>query len=417
MEPCQVAIGIDWADAQHVVCLVDHEHHTQEMQTLEQTGAAIACWAHAVHRRFPQARIGVCLEQTRGALIYALQKYPFLILVPVNPKQLARFREALYPAGSKDDPGDAQLLAELLDKHAEHLRPWKAESVDTRLLTLLNEDRRKLVDERTSRTNRVTSALKEYFPEALQLVSTLQSPLACAFLERWPSLQQLQAAPEADIRQCYREHGRCSQQQLAERLALIQTAVPLTHDQAIVVSRALLVQATMRQIAALSDAIQEYDRRIAELFYRHADHELFMSFPGAGRTIGPRLLTALGTDRERFADAREVSTFGGIAPVTKKSGKSHVVHRRWACNTFVLQTFFEFAAHSIKFSAWARAYYTMMKERTGGHQASVRALAFKWIRIITRCWKDRTLYDEQCYLEALRKRHSPVLKHIIELPQ
>ena len=129
--------------------------------------------------------------------------------------------------------------------------------------------------------------------------------------------------------------------------------------------------------------------------------------------MGPRLLCAFGTDRERFASALEVQSLSGVAPVTRKSGKSKVVRRRWACSKFLRQTFHEYAGHSIKYSSWARAYYAMMKERTGGHNAALRALAFKWIRILYRCWKDHKLYDESQYLDSLRLRNSPILKHLV----
>ena len=120
----------------------------------------------------------------------------------------------------------------------------------------------------------------------------------------------------------------------------------------------------------------------------------------------------MGSDRERLTDAQEVQQLTGIAPVTKQSGKSRVVRRRWAVSRFLRQTFHEFAAHSIKHSAWAKAYYDMMRARGNKFQAAVRALAFKWIRIIFRCWKDRTLYDETAYAASLMKRQSPILKYL-----
>jgi transposase len=412
MKPFQVAIGMDWADEKHAICVIDREKDTKESGSLEQTPEAISDWVNSLRRRFPDAPIAVCLEQSRGALIYALMKFEFLTLVPVNPKQLARFREALGSSGAKDDPEDAELLAELLVKHGERLREWKPDTEETRLLTFLNEDRRSLVDERTALTNRLKSQLKQYFPQALRLCSTLHTPLACALLERWSSLPELQQASEKEIREFYRKYGRYSEKQLQDRLRIIDNAIPLTTDQAIVKSRQLLVHAMVCQIKELNKAISEYDGQIETLFTKHTDYQIFKAFPGAGRAMGPRLLSAFGTDRERFSTAADVQCMGGIAPVTRRSGKSKVVLRRWACNKFLLQTFHEYAAHSIKFSAWARAYYVMMRERTGAHHAAVRALAFKWIRIMFRCWKDRTLYDESQYLDRLKSQNSPILKYL-----
>ena len=176
MQSFQVVIGLDWADEKHTICLVDQKKDAKEFGCLEQSPEAISAWANSLRRRFPESRIAVCLEQSRGALIYALMKFEFLTLVPVNPKQLASFREALGSSGAKDDPEDAELLAELFVKHAERLRAWKPDTEATRLLTFLNEDRRNLVDERNALTNRLKSQLKQYFPQALQLCSTLHSP-------------------------------------------------------------------------------------------------------------------------------------------------------------------------------------------------------------------------------------------------
>jgi len=129
---------------------------------------------------------------------------------------------------------------------------------------------------------------------------------------------------------------------------------------------------------------------------------------GAGPVYAPRLLTALGTDRSRWDSSADLLSHSGIAPVTEKSGNSCWVHRRLACSNFIRQTFHEFAAQSIRWSRWARAYYDQMRARGLRHPAAVRALAFKWIRIIYRCWKGHQLYDEQTYLKALREKRSPL---------
>jgi transposase len=412
MQSFRVAVGVDWADEKHAVFLIDQKHNTKELCDLDQTPEAITHWANSLRERFPQTQIAISVEQSRGALIYALMKFDFLTLVPVNPKQLAKFREALGSSEAKDDPEDAELLAELFVKHGERLRVWKPDTEETRLLTLLNEDRRHLVDERTALTNRLKSQLKQYFPQALQLCGTLFGPVACALLERWSSLSELQQADEEDICQLYHKYGRCSEKQREKRLRIIQDGVPLTTDHAIVMSRQLLVHAIIRQIKELNEAIREYDAQIETVFNTHTDYDIFHSFPGAGRVMGPRLLCAFGTDRERFSSASELQSLSGIAPVTRRSGKSMVVRQRWACNKFLRQTFHEYAVHSRKFSVWARAYYVMMKERTGSHHAAVRALAFKWIRILYRCWKDRTPYDESQYMNSLQERKSPILKYL-----
>jgi transposase len=413
MQTQRVIVGVDWGDEKHAVFIIDEATGNRTHQEVEQTPEAIADWVASLRRQFPNTPVVVCLEQTRGALIYALMKYEFLNLVPVNPKQLARFREVLGASEAKDDPDDAEFLAELFAKHETYLQIWKPDTEETRLLGLLSEDRRHCVDQRTALTNQLESQLKQYFPQALQLVHAIHSPLACDLLERWPSLSEIQAATDEEILQLFREYRGGNQQQRQAKLAIIRDAIPLTTDRAIIQSRRLLVRTLIRQIRDLNDAIREYDQHIQAAFNAHPDYDIFHSFPGAGPAMGPRLLCAFGSDRDRYVAAPEVQSISGIAPVTRRSGKSRVVRRRWACNKYLRQTFHEYASHSIKFSAWARAYYVMMKERTGKHHAALRSLAFKWIRILYRCWQDRQLYDESVYLESLRRRNSPLLRYLV----
>ena len=170
----------------------------------------------------------------------------------------------------------------------------------------------------------------------------------------------------------------------------------------------LAVQAYARQLRVLLDAIETFNERIGHGFATHADRALFASFPGAGAGVAPRLAAAFGTDRSRWASAGELHAHSGIAPVTAQSGKMRVVHHRVACPKFVNQTFHEFAAQSIRLSRWARAYYDQQRARGSDHHAAVRALAYKWIRILFRCWHARAPYDEATSLEALRRRASPL---------
>ena len=168
----------------------------------------------------------------------------------------------------------------------------------------------------------------------------------------------------------------------------------------------------VRQLLSLNASISEYDQALAEMFDQHPDKDIFSSFSGAGDVLKPRLLAAFGTDRHRFEKAENIQEYSGIAPVTKRSGKTSIVHRRQACSKFLLQTFHEFASCSRKKSIWAKAFYDMQRDKGKGHHTAIRSLAFKWIRIIHRCWRDRVCYDEIMYLKSLQRNHSPLLKYI-----
>jgi transposase len=157
------------------------------------------------------------------------------------------------------------------------------------------------------------------------------------------------------------------------------------------------------QLKALRKSIADYDKEIARLYTQHPEAAIIASFPATGKIFGPRLIAALGTDRERFESAEAVCSYSGIAPVTERSGQSEWVHRRWTAPRFVRQSFHEWAAETIRHSIWARAFYAQARDRGMGHHQAVRALAFKWIRILYRCWNERKMYDELHYLSMLLK--------------
>ena len=233
---------------------------------------------------------------------------------------------------------------------------------------------------------------------------------ACDFLQRWPTLAQVQQAAPAKLRQFYLAHGCRKADVIEQRLQEIKLAQPLTRDGAVISASVVMVQATTTQLRPLMEAIARMEKQIAELFSQHADHDLFSSFPGAGPVLAPRLLAALGADRGRFAAATEVQQLSGIAPVMERSGKTCWVHRRWACPKFVRQSFHEFAGQSIRWSTWARAFYDQQRQRGNGHHAAVRSLAYRWIRIIFRCWQMRVPYCEETYCRALQRRQSPLAR-------
>ena len=409
----RICVGIDWADQEHAICLIDAARPQRpEHDSIPQQPQAIDEWVAGLRAKFPDQAIAICLEQSKGALIHALMKYDCLVLYPINPKQLARFRDALYPSGAKDDPSDAQLLATFWQQHHERLRLWQPDDAQTRLLAQLVEDRRRFVEQRVRLTNALKSRLKQYFPLALEMLSSLDSHLACDFLSRFSSLEELQSASADDIADVYRA-GNCHHPRLvALRIELVGRAVPLTEDPAIVTASRTLIGGLIVQLRGVLDTLASYDLEIKALMQQHDDAPLFQGLPGAGDALAPRLLTSFGSDRSRFESAQQIQQFAGIAPVTRRSGKQCVVSQRWACSKFQKQTFHEFAHHSRRYSSWASAYYHLQRARGKGHQAAVRALAFKWIRVIHRCWKNRTPYDESIHLQQLRKHNAPLLKYL-----
>jgi len=416
--PSQFAafVGIDWADRKHDVCVAAPDSGKPECFVVDHQPTAIRNWARSLRDRFPTGSIAVCLELSQGPIVSALLEHDFFVIFPVNPSTLAKYRRAFTPSGAKDDPTDAQIALDLLLRHRDKLKPLRREGADMRALRQLVEARRDLVQDRVRITNRLTYALKAYFPQVLQWFRDKETDVFIDFLVKWPSLQAAKRARPETLARFFNCHNVRYPAVVKRRLDAIQTETPLTSDPAIIEPTQLVVQALLPQLRALNEAILAMDAAIAKRCDRLPDFHLFAELPGAGPVFAPRLMAAFGEQRDRFDGAAAIQKFVGVAPVTERSGNKHWVHWRWACPTFLRQTFVEWAGETIPRSFWARAFYESHKAKGATHNAAIRALAFKWIRILYRCWVDKTPYDESRYLNALQKRHAPLLKFAASTP-
>jgi transposase len=334
------------------------------------------------------------------------------VLFPVNPLTVAKYREAFTPSRAKDDPTDAELQVEILLKHRDKLTPLSPQSPTMRALAQLVEQRRRLVGDKVRLTNRLTSALKNSFPQVLHWFPEKDTAIFCDFLSRWPTLQAAQLARRTTLEGFFRAHHVRSTDLIATRIEAIKSARALTTDDGVIAPNVLLVHALVAQLRVTLQAIADFDQAIAQRAQDHPDFPLFDALPGAGAVFAPRLLVAFGEQRERFTSADELQKYAGIAPVTERSGKKSWVHWRLQCPKFLRQTFVEWAAESTRHSFWAQVYYQQQRDKGKAHQAAVRALAFKWIRILYRCWQNRTPYDESIYLQALNRRSAPLLHNL-----
>ena len=200
-------IGLDWADKKHDICLVDAATGKKEFSVIKHTPQAIQEWATGLRNRFGGRTVAVALEQSRGPLIFALLKYDFLVLYPINPTTLARYREAFSPSRAKDDPTDAEYGVELLIHHRDRLKAWLPDDEKTRTLQYLVEHRRRVVSDRTRASNRMTALLKLYFPQVLEWFPDIRTGLVCDFLLKWPTLEEVKRARRTTLEKFFREHN------------------------------------------------------------------------------------------------------------------------------------------------------------------------------------------------------------------
>jgi hypothetical protein len=401
--PFAAHIGLDWADQKHFWEMRTADG-TRYRGQLINTPEAIQVWAGELAQRFGGRPIAVALEQSRGAVIAMLLKYAHLVLFPVHSTTVANFRKAFAPSGAKSDPGDGRLILELLLTHPDKFRAFHPDTVETRKLQFLTEERRKLVNQHTSEVQRLISWLKQVFPQILKWFDKPACEMVGNLLLRWPTLQALQKASPKVLLKFFHQHNCRSEELIQERIDQIRLAVVATTDEALLQTALLCIRHSVGMLKILCSTIEVFDQQINDVYQNHPDRFIMESFPGAGPALEPRLIAAVGTMRDRFASASSLASYAGIAPVTESSGKNVWIHWRWACPKFIRQTFHEWAGCSIRSCDWARAFYDQQRGKGKGHHAAVRSLAFKWIRIFFRCWRDRVPYSEQRYLEALDRR-------------
>lgn len=404
-------VGWDWADREHVIELREPGSESSEKMTVEGRPEALHEWAAAMKRRYRDGRIAVCVETSRGAVIWALLAYQHIVLYPVNPKSASSFRETFYPSGKKDDPVDAGVLLEMVEKHLHKLRPFEPADPATRSLAMLSEHRRRLIGHKVRLVQQLGSNLKTYFPQALELAGELGTAMACDFLERWPTLERLQKSRSETVRKFYQQHGSRSEKLIQDRLDVIRTAVALTDDIAVMECGQIHTLSLVPLLRAQLQAIAMVEQELSVRYQSHPEWQLIDSFLGVGDAIGPRLIAILGSNRNRYEAAEELQRLTGIAPITSRSGGRDgtvSVHRRLKRSKFVHQTIIEWAGSAVLHSPWAGAYYQHHRERGRSRYVILRALGYKLLRILFHCWKERIPYNEAKHQETLKNRRSPI---------
>lgn len=407
-------IGIDWADRKHDFCITDHLGQRYTYGVMSSTPEAIDKWALALKQQYPKQKIAISCELKKGPLVHALLKYDHITVFSINPSTVAKYRKAFTHSGAKDDPADAKIQVDLLRLHMDKLNPIKPDTAEIRALGQLVEYRRTLVQDRVDLSNRITGTLKSYYPQALDIFKERDTVIFCEFLTRWPDLGSAIRAKPDTLRKFFNKfnsrYGKVNEQ----RIKHIKEAMPLTEDSGIIEPNALMVKLLVPQLNLLIGAIKELDNEIKRRHKAQEKHVIFDSFPGAGPQLAPRLLVAFGSVMDRYQCAADLQRYAGVAPVIEQSGKKSWTHWRYSCPKFLRQTFVEWAGQSVRFSFWANAYYKQQMEKGKPHNTVIRSLAFKWIRIAFTCWKTNTPYDESKYLEALKRRGSPLLEYALK---
>lgn len=201
-----VVIGIDWSNQKHDICLWSVSSDKFEYDVVINKVETLESWIQSIHQRFPDQKIAISLEQKRGPLIFFFMKYDFLILYPINPATVAKYRRAFQPSRAKDDPSDAKILADLLLKHGDKFKAWAPDTSEIRALQQMVELRRLLVQDKVRLTNRLTACLKNYYPQVLDWYRDKDTVVFCEFIRQWPSLADVQTESEETLLQFFTSH-------------------------------------------------------------------------------------------------------------------------------------------------------------------------------------------------------------------
>ncbi len=391
-------VALDWGETTHTFAWQRTHDPEVHRGSIAATPEALYTWLETIRQSCGGQPVALAIEAGRNGLLHALAEHSWLTIYPVHPATSARFRQAFAPSGAKDDGPDSEVILALLRQHRERLSAFVPDTPATRELAALVEQRRGAVDERTGSVNQLSALLGRVYPQALTLAGEdLAAPLALAFLRQFPSLASAKKAGPKRLENFYRQHNVRSEERIQERLTLLASSRAITGDEAILRPAALELSRLLDVLEVLNRHIALDDQAIATAFAEHPKAQIFASLPGAGPVLAPRLLTLFGERAERYPDAASLQKYAGVAPVRERSQGRLWVHWRWAAPKFLRQSLVEWAGQTVPRCTWAKAYYQRQKAAGKGHHAILRALAFKWVRILWRCW----------YLAALAKRHSP----------
>lgn len=400
-------IGWDWADQNHDIFLETAEGKTEQIR-LPNLPERLHQWFKELGQRFGQRKVVLCIEACRSALLPIFLEYGFLELYLVNPKSMARFREVVRPSGSKSDQLDCHLACQLVKSHRALLSEFVAEDPLTQELAQLVNYRRSLVDQRSALANQLKAILKLYNPLALELLQQdTTTALAANLVLKFPTLRTVQEARLDCVRKFFVGQGCRLTEGLQERLARIAAAVAVSNQAHWNNPNSFMACALAEQlkvVVARVEAIEEHIRILAD---QHPNKDLAQSVPGAAKVLEPRLMAVLGTRVEACSSAQKLAVRDGVAPRRVQSGNSLQITRRLAKPQFEHQTWIEFAKSSLLDCAWAREFVEAKTKAGKSYYTAIRALAYKWIRILHTCWKQGTVYNEATYLAALKKNGSP----------
>lgn len=396
-------LGVDWADAEHAIWAEDERGAKVAVLTVPHTPeglSALGRWLY--ERRAEGLELWAAIERPDGRLVDFLLDHG-VVVYPINPKALDRARDRFRMSGAKSDPFDARVLAGFLRTDHPHLRPLLPNSEPAQELKLLTRDYHRVVRQQTRLVNQLTVTLKEYYPRPLEVFEDLTTALARDFLATYPTPEALAALTLTQWKKFAQTHRLQVARTRDLWEALKQPLLPIPAY--VMRAKARLVQVLLGQLGPTVAAVEEYRAAVERFFASLPAAEWAQTLPGGkSGIIVPTVWAELGDAAGRWQSFQHVQAQGGAVPVTVRSGKSHLVHFRFACNTHLRYAAYWLAFISLRQSEWARAYYQRHRARGHSHHRALRALGAKWLKIIFVMWRDHIPYDETHHLATMARQ-------------
>ena len=394
-------VGVDWASEEHAVCVLGLDGRNQDAFAVAHSKDGLAKLIRRLGGLGSTGQVPVAIESPDGRVVDALLEAGHPV-VPVSPNAIKAWRESEVLSGAKDDPGDAEVIAEYLRLRAHKLTVLAPFRDDTRALRAVVRARDDLVEQRVAVNNQLEACLDAFWPGAKAVFADVCSEIALAFLERYPTPASARSLGEKRMAAFLAKHGYSGRRPAAELLERLRAAPDGIAEGAETEARRDAVLGYARVIRALNTSIKNLDRSVSAHLGEHPDGEIFASLPRSGRINAAQMLAEWGDCREAYDCPDAVAALAGATPVTKKSGKHEAVHFRWACNKRFRKAITTFADNSRHASPWAADVYQRAIARGCDHPHAVRVLARAWIRVIGRCWTDRKPYDAANHAAAVR---------------
>lgn len=399
-------VGLDWAQAEHAVCVLGPHGERLASFTIPHSAAGLAELVSRLCRYGPPDQTSIAIERPSGLLVDTLLDAGFRV-VPIHPNVLKASRPRYSAAQGKSDPGDAYMLADLLRTDGHRFRALHPLSDETRALRAMVRGRDDLVAQRVALANQLRALLDGFWPGAAAIFADIDSPIALAFLARYPTPHSAQHLGAKRLAAFLARNAYCGRRPVAVLLERLRSAPPGRNGETEAEAKGELVRCLVEVLKPLVAEIQRLTAAIEHAVLQHSDGPVFTSLPRAGRVNAAQILAEVGDDRCRFDSEDHLAAEAGVAPVTKASGKHHAVTFRWACNKRLRQALTCFADNSRHASPWAASVYQRARSRGCDHPHAIRILARAWCRVLWACWQQRLPYNPASHRAAQALPHAP----------